>query len=136
MKNSGAYALVTGATSGIGYELAKLLANDGYSLVLVARSAERLQEVTAEFRQMGVDAVPLEKDLFDPNAATEIYNELKGQGITISVLVNNAGQGEKGLFHGVPMQRHLDVVQLNVTSLVALTHLFLKDMVERNDGKY
>jgi uncharacterized protein len=129
------YALVTGGTSGIGYELAKLLAMDGYNLVLVARSSERLLEVSDEFQDLGVDVLLLDKDLFETNAAREIYDELKSQQINIDILINNAGQGQKGNFHEVALDRHLEVIQLNITSLVSLTKLFLDDMVKRNKGK-
>lgn len=129
------YALVTGGTSGIGYELAKLLANDGYNLVLVARSSERLLEVSDEFQDLGVDVLLLDKDLFQPTAAREIHDELKLQGIDIHVLINNAAQGQRGKFSEVTLERHLDLLQLNITSLVTLTKLFLDDMVKRNEGK-
>ncbi|MBT1703767.1 SDR family oxidoreductase [Fulvivirgaceae bacterium PWU20] len=129
------YALVTGGTSGIGYEIAKLLAKDGYNLVLVARSSDRLLEVSDEFQDLGVDVLLLDKDLFEANAAREIYDELKARNIQIDVLINNAGQGQKGKFNEVPFERHIDVIQLNIVSLVSLTKLFLDDMVARNNGK-
>ncbi len=130
------YALVTGATSGIGYELAKLLANDGYSLVLVARNKESLQEVSTELTVAnGVQVFVLDKDLFEPNAAKEIYDATTQMGITINVLVNDAGQGQWGKFVEIDLQRHIDVIQLNIISLVSLTRLYLEDMVARNEGK-
>jgi uncharacterized protein len=135
LKKKNEYALVTGGTSGIGYELAKLLATDGYNLVLVARSSDRLLEVSDEFQDLGVDVLLLDKDLFEANAAREIYDELKSQRIKIDVLINNAGQGQKGNFHEVALDRHLEMIQLNITSLVSLTKLFLDDMVKRNQGK-
>jgi short-subunit dehydrogenase len=101
----------------------------------VARSGERLQEVSEEFRQLGVQVVALEKDLFDPRAAHEIYDEVRSLGIPVEVLVNDAGQGQRGKFYEVPLQRHLDLVQLDVISLLTLTHLFLADMVSRNEGR-
>src|SRR5687768_8242339 len=114
------YALVTGGTSGIGYEIAKLLAQDGYNIVLVARSTERLLEVSDEFQDLGVDVLLLDKDLFNPNAAREIYAEIKDKDIQINVLINNAAQGQRGKFHEIPLERHSELVQLNVTSLVEL----------------
>jgi uncharacterized protein len=129
------YALVTGGTSGIGYEIAKLLAKDGYNLVLVARSSDRLLEASDEFQEYGVDVLLLDKDLFDPSAPREVYHELKSQGILVEVLINNAAQGQRGLFHQVPLERHLEIIQLNITSLVALTKLFLDDMVKRKHGR-
>lgn len=129
------YALVTGGTSGIGYELAKLFAHDGYNLILVARSTDRLQEVSDELRQVGVDVIALEKDLFQSNAAREIFDEVSARGLEVSVLVNDAGQGQHGRFHEVPLERHLELVQLDVIALLSLTHLFLEKMVIRNEGK-
>lgn len=129
------YALVTGGTSGIGYELAKLCAADGYNLILVARSNERLEEVSEEFRKLGVDVIGLDKDLFELNAPQEIYNDLKARGIQVEILINNAGQGQRGRFSEVELERHLAIIQLNVISLVSLTKLFLTDMMQRNDGR-
>jgi uncharacterized protein len=129
------YALITGGTSGIGYELAKLFAQEGYNLILVARSGERLMEVSDEFRQLGIHVVSLDKNLFEPDAAKEIYQEVKAIGIHVNVLVNNAGQGQRGKFHEVPLERHLELVQLDIVSLLTLTKLFLGDMVSRNEGK-
>lgn len=129
------YALVTGGTSGIGYELAKLLAKDGYNLVLVARSSDRLLEVSDEFQDIGVDVLLLDQDLFQPNAAMEIYQEVKAKGIQIDVLINNAAQGQKGKFSEIALERHSELIQLNIISVVELTKLFLDDMVTRNFGK-
>lgn len=130
------YALITGATQGIGYELARLFAGDGYNIIAVARTEEDLQKLTTEFsQQYGVQVVPIAKDLFQPNAAFELYDEVKGKGLTVDVLVNDAGQGQYGLFVEADLQRLLQIIQLNVSSLTVLTHLFLKDMVARNEGK-
>jgi short-subunit dehydrogenase len=134
-ENRNKYALITGATSGIGYELAKLFAKDGYSLVLVARATDRLQEVTDEFKLLGVEVTPIAKDLFKDGAAQEVYDEVKSMGILVDVLVNDAGQGQVGMFTEVELQRHLDIVHLNVVSLVTLTKLFLDDMVKRDTGR-
>lgn len=130
------YALVTGATSGIGYELAKLCARDGHNLILVARAEDRLAEVSDELsRTYGVKVMTMAKDLFQPHVPQEIYNKVKAQGLEVSMLINDAGQGELGSFTEVPLQRHLDIIQLNVTALVTLTKLFLDDMVEKDHGK-
>ncbi|MEJ7736466.1 MAG: SDR family oxidoreductase [Chitinophagaceae bacterium] len=130
------FALVTGATSGIGYELAKLLARDGYNLILVSRSGEDLERVTQEFSsRYGTTVMPMAKDLFEPEAPFELYNEVKEKGITINVLVNDAGQGVYGLFVETDIRRQLQIIQLNISALTSLTYLFLKDMVARNEGK-
>jgi short-subunit dehydrogenase len=130
------YALITGATSGIGYELAKLFARDGYNLVLISRSEERLQQVAGELRQQSaVDIIPLVKDLFNPNAAIELYEAVKQKGIDVEFLVNDAGQGEWGKFIDIELERSLDIIQLNIVSLVSLTKSFLTDMIANNRGK-
>ena len=130
------YALLTGATSGIGLELAKLLARDGYNLVIVASSQEGLSNTANELSDIyRVKVITLSKNLFERNAATEIYEEMKSAGIEIEILVNDAEQGEHGAFIHTDIQRELDIIQLNVSSLVSLTKLFLKDMVERKKGK-
>jgi uncharacterized protein len=134
-ENRNKYALITGGTSGIGYEIAKLFAKDGYSLILVARNDDRLQQVTDEFKQLGVEVTPLAKDLFKDGAAQEIYKEVKGMGIMIDALINDAGQGEHGKFLETELQRQLDIIHLNVISLVTLTRLFAADMVARGSGK-
>jgi len=130
------YALITGATVGIGYELAKLFAADGYHLVIVARTEEDLQQRTEEFQQQyGIDVIPIVKDLFQPNAAFELYDEVKSLNINVSTLVNDAGQGQYGLFLQSDIRRQLEIIQLNISSLTVLTYLFAKDMVKRNEGK-
>jgi uncharacterized protein len=134
--NQKGYALITGGSSGIGYELAKCFAEDGYNLVLVARTAENLDEkASALSQQYGIQVTTIAKDLFQPNAAFEVYEEVKGKGITINVLVNDAGQGQFGLFVEQDISRLCEIIQLNVISLTVLTHLFLRDMVARNEGK-
>lgn len=135
-RNPAKYALVTGATSGFGYEFCKLFAADGYNLVMVARNEEQLQEISGEIiTQYGVDVLPLSADLFQPETARGIYEILKEQAIAVDVLVNDAGQGEHGLFTETDLQRELDIIQLNITSVVSLTKYFLRDMVARNEGK-
>ena len=112
--NNKGYALVTGATSGIGYELCKLFSADGYNLVLVARSEERLHEVAKEIEDKhNVLVFPLAKDLFQREAAKDIYEELKQSNIEVTALVNDAGQGEYGFFTETDLAREKDIIQLN-----------------------
>src|SRR4051812_34042748 len=111
------YALITGASMGIGYELAKLFAQDGYNLIVVARSQQDLDRVAQDFsQQFGVQVVPIAKDLFEPNAALELYNEVTSKGLTVDVLVNDAGQGQYGLFVEQDINRLLSIIQLNVST--------------------
>ncbi len=133
----GKSVLITGASSGIGKELATLFAKDGYHLILVSRSEDRLQDVAADFdRQFGTSSTVIEKDLSKPDSAQEVYDEVKRQNLTVNVLVNNAGVGAHGFFATeTDLQKELDIIQLNVTSLVQLTKLFVRDMVTRNEGK-
>jgi uncharacterized protein len=136
MKQNKQYALVTGGTSGIGYELAKLLAADGYNLILVARTPEDLDRVGAEIREMhGVEVRTIAKDLFYPGNAFEITDEIREQGIQVDILVNDAGQGQYGPFIENDVNRALDIIHLNIESLVVLTQYYLKEMVGRADGK-
>jgi len=135
MKSTNPYVLITGATSGIGYELAKLFAADQYNLVITARDQQALDARAAEFRQNGVFVVPIAKNLFDPEEAFALYSDLRVQDIRIDVLVNNAGQGVYGEFEETDIDRELDIINLNIASLVVLTKLFLKDMTSRNSGK-
>lgn len=130
------YALVTGATAGIGYELAKLLAEDGYNLVIVARGQDGLETTAEEFKTVyNVQVIPFAKDLFEHKAAFEVYDFVKSRGIQIDILVNDAGQGQYGEFIHTDIDRELDIIQLNISSLVVLTKLFLKEMAARGSGK-
>jgi len=129
------YVLITGATSGIGYELAKLFAADKYNLIIVSRNQQELYNKAAEFKQHGIEVIPIAQDLFDPGNAFAVYEEVKALGIPVEILVNDAGQGVYGLFSETDIDRELDIIDLNVSSLVILTKLFLKEMLSRNSGK-
>jgi hypothetical protein len=131
-------ALITGASSGIGYELAKCFAKDGYDLVLVSRNTDRLNQIADEFRQQyGLGKVTvIGADLSKPEAPQHVYDDVMSQGIRVNVLVNDAGVGEHGMFaNETDLQKELAMIQVNVTSLVHLTKLFVKDMVANNEGK-
>ena len=134
--NSKHYALITGATSGIGKEIACCFAKDGYNLVIVGRREKSLDQTATHLQKTyDVNVIPLEVDLFDKNAAYEIYDDIQRLGIVVDFLVNDAGQGEWGLFSETDLQRELDIIQLNIVSVVTLTKLFLKEMLERKEGK-
>jgi hypothetical protein len=130
------YALVTGGTSGIGYELAKLFAKDGYNLVIVARSEAELTKTAAELEnQFGIQVVTLTRNLFDYNNAFAVHKEVKARDLDVEILVNNAGHGLYGKFKDTDIDKELDIIKLNVCSVVVLTKLFLKDMLKRGSGK-
>ncbi|WP_343673563.1 SDR family oxidoreductase [Chitinophaga sp.] len=136
VENRNKYALITGATSGIGFELAKCFAKDSYNLILVARNEERLNEVTNKLKEeFSIEVTPIAKNLFAPESAEEIYEQTKKMGITVDVLVNDAGQGEWGPFVDTSLERDLDIIHLNIIGLLSLTKLFLREMVRRNEGK-
>jgi hypothetical protein len=136
MANEQKYALITGATSGIGYEIAKLFAQDHYNLVIVARSEEELVSTAGQLtQQYGVEVIPIAKDLFRREAPFEVYEEVTARGIQIDTLVNDAGQGQYGQFVDTDIYRELDIIQLNIGAYVVLTKCFLKEMVARNEGK-
>jgi hypothetical protein len=128
--------LITGASQGIGCELAKLFAADGHHLVLLARDEKRLREVAAELQaRHDVKVLILPKDLAKPGAAPEVFADLEREQVQVKVLVNNAGFGLQGRFAEVEWQRHLDLLQVNVTALLQLTHWFVPPMIARGEGK-
>ena len=136
MKEQKNYELVTGGTSGIGYELLKLLAADGYNLIIVARHENDLIRVANEIKEnFPVDVVSIAKDLFDPENAFELHNQVKTKNLRVDILINDAGQGVYGEFKDTDLRRELDIINLNISSLVVLTKLFLKDMLAQGSGK-
>lgn len=129
-------ALVTGASRGIGRELALALAADGHDLVVTARTGAALDELCSEIGQrFGVAVTPVVGDLGAPGFACELYNVVTGLGWQVDVLVNNAGFGLLGEFMRMPEHELLELVQLNVTSLLELCRLFGADMVDRGSGR-
>jgi short-subunit dehydrogenase len=126
--------LITGASGGIGYELAKLFARDHHNLVLVARSVERLSEVATELNQFGVTVKTVLLDLAAPPASKFLFDQLKRDNIPVDILINNAGFGAFGEFADMPEEEILGQIQLNVTALTHLTKLFLVPMLARRRG--
>ena len=127
--------LVTGASSGIGLELAKCFAADQANLVLVARNTTALEALAAELRrEHKVEVCIITADLAQPESPQRIFDELHGRGVTVDVLVNNAGFGLHGGFAELPLARQLEIIQVNVAALVALTRLCLPGMVQRRRG--
>jgi short-subunit dehydrogenase len=128
--------LITGASTGIGKELAHIHAEKGGDLVIVARSKDKLEQLKHELEQKhSVKVMVIAKDLTLPEAPSEIYEEIKSAGIEIDYLVNNAGFGGRGKFHERKWEDDLAMINLNVVALTALTRFFLPDFVQRNSGK-
>lgn len=135
MSKNNEYALVTGATSGIGFELTKLLAIDGYNLAIVGRNQESLNKTADILKSYGVKISIFNKNLFYEDDVYSLYAELKVSNISPSVLINNAGQGFYGKFQETDLNREIDIINLNITSVVILTKLFLKDRADKGSGK-
>jgi uncharacterized protein len=134
--NRKGYAVITGGSNGFGWEFAQLCAADGYNLVLIARNTQELERAAAELRhRYSADVVTLSKDLFYEDAAMDVYEEVRSRELPVEILINNAGQGDYGPFHEGNLQRDLDLIQLNISSLVILTKLFVKDMVQQGHGR-
>ncbi|HEX5132724.1 MAG TPA: SDR family oxidoreductase [Candidatus Krumholzibacteria bacterium] len=128
-------ALITGASLGLGAEFARLFAANGYDLVITARSAGRLQDVRREVEGLhGASVRVIVADLADPLAPKAIFDEVTAAGIEIDALVNNAGYGMYGFFHETKLESNMDMLQVNVNSLVHLTKLFIDGMVARGRG--
>ena len=127
--------LITGASSGIGLELAKCFAADKSNLILVARNTAALETLAAELRRRhAIEVQVVTADLSRTESPQRIFDELKGRGAGVDVLVNNAGFGLHGGFAELPLARQLEIIQVNVAALVALTGLFLPGMMQRKRG--
>jgi uncharacterized protein len=128
-------ALITGASGGIGYELAKLFARDGHNLVLVARSGDKLAQVAAELQPLGVTVKTVPLDLGALQARKFLFDKLQREGIAIDILINNAGFGAFGEFAQIAENEILGQIDLNITALTELTRLFLPAMIRRGSGR-
>ncbi|MGJ3249389.1 MAG: SDR family NAD(P)-dependent oxidoreductase [Elainellaceae cyanobacterium] len=128
-------ALITGASSGIGAAFASELAGRGVDLVLVARSGDRLEAIASDLQdRFNIRVDVLSKDLSQPDAASEIFDATQQWGLTIDLLINNAGFGDYGPFSDRDRQRQLDMVKVNIVATVDLTHLFLPGMRQQAEG--
>lgn len=131
-----AIALITGASNGIGLELAKIHASKGGDLVLVARNKARLEELKFELEnRYKVKVHTIGKDLSAINAAKEVYDETMQHKLRIDYLINNAGFGDFGMFTETDWNKELQMINLNITTLTHFTKLYLQDMVKRKSGK-
>jgi short-subunit dehydrogenase len=129
-------ALITGASFGIGLELARIFARAGHNLVLVARSADKLRQLASELeRAHSTLSLILSTDLTEPGAPAYVLDQTTRAGIVVDVLVNNAGSGQYGPFADSDLEECLRQIQLNVTALTHLTRLYLPGMLERKSGR-
>lgn len=129
-------ALITGASGGIGAEFARIHARQGGDLILVARSADKLQALKDELESAHkVQVTTIAQDLSQPGAAQEVAAATQDAGLTVDILINNAGFGGHGKFHEREIRRDLEMIQLNIAALTELSHLFLQGMVERGHGQ-
>ena len=127
-------ALVTGASAGIGREIARVLAAD-HDLILSARRADELERLAAELRQKGATCRVVPGDLAEPDGARKLHAAVVESGLTVDVLVNNAGFGDLGPFADADLPKLLRMIQVNVTALTELTGLFVPAMVQRGRGR-
>ena len=129
-------ALITGASSGIGMELARIHAAKGHDLVIVARSEQKLRDLKQELESnYGINVWVIAEDLSTPDAAKNIYEQTEKLNIKVSVLINNAGFGGHGLFHERDLIKDQAMMQVNMVSLTNLTHYYLQDMIKQNYGR-
>lgn len=130
------YILITGASSGIGYEMANQLADKAHNLILVARTESKLQQMQADLtKKYGILVQYFAADLSDVNAAKDLYKKVREENLLVSYLVNNAGIGNYGNFTETPLEEELSMIQLNISCLVVLSKLFAQDMVNRKSGR-
>ncbi len=124
------FTLITGASSGIGYELAYQYAKNGHDLILTARSTDKLVRLKSELKKLyKIQVEVLTCDLALKNSAQKLYAEIKQRGLKINGLVNNAGFGDLAEFEKADLNKSLEMIQLNITTLTELTHLFLKELI-------
>lgn len=128
------WALVTGASAGIGTALARELAKRGAKLILTARRRERLDALAAELSARGTEVRVVTADLMDPAAPAAIFAATEGAGIVVDVLINNAGLGQYGYMHSSNVEQELGQIRVNCEAAVALARLFVPKMVERRRG--
>lgn len=129
-------ALITGASAGIGRELVKVFAEHGFALVIVARRQAELESLADSLRAAhGIAVTVIASDLTTPQAPQDLFQAVRQRSLDVEVLVNNAGINFHGDFKDIALEDHLKLLQLNITALTALLHLFVRPMVERGHGR-
>ena len=135
-KENNQTVLLTGMSSGIGKQLAIQFASNGYNLIGVAQNEDKLKEIASELeKKYEIDVKYIAKDLARDGAAQEIYEQVKKWKNPVNILVNDAGVGQRGNFVDIPPEKYSELIHLNVMTLTHLTRLFLREMVDRNEGK-
>lgn len=130
------FTLITGASSGIGYEMAKQLAAKGHNLLLVARSEDKLAQLQQELKaSYKIEVEYLLYDLSEPNSAQDLYQEVRQRNYVVTGLINNAGFGDYGKFMDLPLKTAEAMIAVSITALVGLTHLFGADMAKASHGR-
>ncbi len=133
--NKARFALITGASSGIGYELAHVFAKNGWNLVLVARRLDRLLALSQQLsKSFGVSVFVIEKDLTKPQASEELFRETSSKNLVIDALVNNAGVATYGMFSRTELKAETDLLEINIGALTKLSKFYLRPMLERKKG--
>jgi short-subunit dehydrogenase len=135
-RSESGHVLITGASAGIGSEFARIFASEGFDLVLLARSRDKLRDLAQELQSLhGVKVTVIPADLSDPGAPQAVFDSLREHGIAVEILVNNAGVMAEGQFAALPVADHLHLLQINTVALTAMTGLFLEPMVSRGHGR-
>lgn len=128
--------LITGATSGIGYEFSKIFAVKGFNLIIMGRNEKKLKEMEEELAGLyGIKVVSYSCDLCKKENVLSLFNYVKSLNLNIDILINNAGVGFNGAFHELSWEKHVQTLEVNITSLTYLTHLVLGEMLRRGEGK-
>lgn len=130
------YTIITGASSGIGCELARVFARNNHNLLLVARRKHRLEELTSELSgKFGVTALGFSCDITQEKQRKELFNFISRKSIQVDMLINNAGQGDFNLFEKSSLEKNAHLIELNVQALIGLCHHFIPEMLENKKGR-
>ena len=136
MKKNLDRVLITGASSGIGLEMARIFARNGHALIITSASELELAAVARELTdKFGAEVLFVAQNLLKPQAAAQLYSAIQAKRLRIGMLVNNAGVGHKGCFIHQSFEHQMEMIRLNIKSVVAMTRLFLPDMIARGEGR-